>query len=173
MQRNFAVGLRSLRRHSSRGAMSVTPTPPTQHFSSPLSDQTNVGDLQQSSLSLNPYNSQKLFYTTSRSILDDSKAGDGGSGVVITKTSTGETKKKRKGKKHNFVPKKAAVTMTKQAREFFRKLVAMKPEKAGIILNYDQSKTGEPRMVFSFDFVSKEQLHPRDEGYVILLSCRE
>jgi hypothetical protein len=33
-----------------------------------------------------------------------------------------------------------------------------RPEIVGILLNYDQSGTGEPRMVFSFAFVTNEDL---------------
>ena len=113
--------------------------------------------------SSSPYHSQLIqvcTYSTTPLTLDSSSGGAAGDDTVVITT----TRQKKNGKKHNFVPKKAAVQMTKQAREFFRKLVEMKPEKAGVMLNYDQSKTGEPRMVFSFDFVTKEQLHPRDEG---------
>ena len=33
----------------------------------------------------------------------------------------------------------------------------------GVRLNYKQSRTGEPRMVFTFDFVTKEELDADDE----------
>ena len=71
---------------------------------------------------------------------------------------------KKLKKKHKFVPRKAAVQLTENARLFFRKLLEANPNKAGIILNYHQASTGEPRMVFSFDFVTKDQLGPEDEG---------
>lgn len=54
--------------------------------------------------------------------------------------------------------------LTEKARTFFKALLESNPEKAGVILNYDQSSTGEPRMVFSFDFVNKEGISGLDEG---------
>lgn len=35
---------------------------------------------------------------------------------------------------------------------------------AGVMLNYNQSTSGQPRMVFSFDFVTQDQIHEDDEG---------
>jgi len=72
----------------------------------------------------------------------------------------------KKGKNLTFVPRKAPVALTEKARTFFRSLLKTnkKPSVAGIILNYHQSSTGEPRMVFSFDFVESTQLSPDDEG---------
>jgi hypothetical protein len=68
--------------------------------------------------------------------------------------------------KHKFVPRKAAVAMTPEARNFFRALLdnSSNPDVMGILLNYHQSSSGEPRMVFSFDFCKAEQLSPMDEG---------
>lgn len=37
-------------------------------------------------------------------------------------------------------------------------------ETIGIILKYQQSSTGEPRMVFTFDFIKTNQLEPYDEA---------
>ena len=71
---------------------------------------------------------------------------------------------KRKKKKKQFVPRKAAVALTEQSRTFFRKLLENNAQVDGIILKYEQSSTGEPRMVFSFDFVKLEQLQEGDEG---------
>jgi hypothetical protein len=55
--------------------------------------------------------------------------------------------------------------MTDRARDFFAQLLASPPRDniVGIRLNYEQSRTGEPRMVFSFEFVAREDLHPDDE----------
>lgn len=59
--------------------------------------------------------------------------------------------------------------MTDKARNFFRALLEVsKPDIIGIMLKYDQSSTGEPRMVFSFDFVRAGDLTPEDEGYVVV-----
>jgi hypothetical protein len=79
--------------------------------------------------------------------------------------AAGQTKiTKTRRLKKIFVPKKAAVQMTEKARTFFKKLLDMNPGKAGVMLNYGQSSSGEPRMVYSFDFVTKELLDPEDEG---------
>jgi len=37
-------------------------------------------------------------------------------------------------------------------------------QNAGVMLNYGQASSGQPRMVFSFDFVSKDQIAENDEG---------
>jgi hypothetical protein len=74
---------------------------------------------------------------------------------------------KTKRKKRTFVPRKAAVQLTDKAREFFKLLLQKPPreEIIGIMLNFDQSKSGEPRMVFSFDFVTLNDIDPeQDEG---------
>ena len=62
------------------------------------------------------------------------------------------TRKKRKKKR--FIPRKAAVQLTPKAREFFKKLLESDPTKKGILLDYHQASSGEPRMVFSFKFVN-------------------
>jgi hypothetical protein len=57
------------------------------------------------------------------------------------------------------------VQITDKARNFFKSLLEVsKPDIVGVMLKYDQSKSGEPRMVFSFDFVRAEDLSPDDEG---------
>jgi hypothetical protein len=75
----------------------------------------------------------------------------------------------KRRKKKRIIPRKAAVELTEKARIIFQKLLDNQPTKEGILLNYTQSATGEPRMVFSFSFVSKEELDDQDEGYVKLL----
>ena len=70
-------------------------------------------------------------------------------------------------RKRQFIPRKAAVTLTDRARTFFQALLESNPEKIGVILNYQQASSGQPRMVFSFAFVTKDQISPEDEGYVI------
>lgn len=72
------------------------------------------------------------------------------------------------------IPKKAPVNLTPKARQFFKALLQNKiqnnandknsaEEIVGILLQYQQSKTGEPRMVFTFDFVTQNQLGKKDE----------
>jgi hypothetical protein len=73
----------------------------------------------------------------------------------------------RKKKLHEFVPRKAAVQLTERARLFFRSLLQNPPREniVGIMLNYHQSQSGEPRMVFSFAFVTEQEVDPSlDEG---------
>jgi hypothetical protein len=36
----------------------------------------------------------------------------------------------------------------------------------GVMLHLNQASSGEPRMVFAFDFVTKDQITEEDEGYV-------
>jgi hypothetical protein len=84
-----------------------------------------------------------------------------------TATTSNTTTKKIKGKKQRaFVPRKAAVELTDSARTFFQKLLANppRPDIIGIQLCYGQSSTGQPRMVFSFRFVTQADLGPMDEG---------
>lgn len=67
-------------------------------------------------------------------------------------------------RKRQFIPRKAAVELTDRARTFFKAILTSNPEKDGIILNYQQASSGQPRMVFSFGFVTKDQISPEDEG---------
>ena len=70
-------------------------------------------------------------------------------------------------KRREFVPRKAAVQLTDRARKFFQLLLKDPPRKnvVGIMLNYGQPKSGEPRMVYSFDFVTAEDIDwDQDEG---------
>ncbi len=86
--------------------------------------------------------------------------------------STTITSKKRK----KIIPKQAPVKLTPKARKFFKDLIDMKLKSkendnndknenviAGIILKYQQSNTGQPRMVFTFDYVAQNELSDRDE----------
>eukprot|EP00525_Craspedostauros_australis_P012991 CAMPEP_0198134956 /NCGR_PEP_ID=MMETSP1442-20131203/60345_1 /TAXON_ID= /ORGANISM="Craspedostauros australis, Strain CCMP3328" /LENGTH=180 /DNA_ID=CAMNT_0043796117 /DNA_START=275 /DNA_END=817 /DNA_ORIENTATION=- len=80
-------------------------------------------------------------------------------------SSTNDTPAPKRAKKRKpFIPRKAAVTLTEGSRKFFQKILESMPEKAGVMLKYQQATNGEPRMVFSFGFVSQDQLHPQDEG---------
>jgi hypothetical protein len=76
----------------------------------------------------------------------------------------GSQKRKVAKKKHNFIPRKAPIELTETSRLFFKQLLESRKDAAGILLNYHQSSTGEPRMVFSFDFVKPGELGPDDEG---------
>lgn len=77
-------------------------------------------------------------------------------------SSVATPKKKRK---HAFIPQSAAVKLTESARTFFKRLLETppRPEIIGIMLNLSQSKEGDMRMVFSFQFVSASDLAPTDE----------
>ncbi|CAB9504632.1 expressed unknown protein [Seminavis robusta] len=72
----------------------------------------------------------------------------------------------KKSKRRKFVPPKAAVKLTDKARKFFKLLLENppRPDIVGVMLNYDQASSGQPRMVFSFDFVSQDQIAEDDEG---------
>jgi hypothetical protein len=76
-----------------------------------------------------------------------------------TSTPSAPTTKAQK-KLRSFVPRKAAVNLSDKSRTLFKRLLEnpSRPEIVGVLLNYDQSGTGEPRMVFSFSFVTKEDL---------------
>jgi hypothetical protein len=68
-------------------------------------------------------------------------------------------------RRRKFIPVRAAVELSDRARAFFSKLLASPPRDGvvGVRLNYQQSQTGEPRMVFTFAFVTKEELDADDE----------
>jgi hypothetical protein len=91
---------------------------------------------------------------------DPQSRADPSSASAPTPTTT-----KKKRKKKVFIPRKAAVSMNEKTRKFFKLLLENAPRKdiIGLMLHYDQSKTGEPRMVFSFGFVTAEELGPDDE----------
>jgi len=96
--------------------------------------------------------------------------------VVVTNTSSSDIstksntkpnmKKKKVTQPRQFIPPKAAIQLTSKARIFCRELLenTSNPEIAGIILRFQQSASGEPRMVFSFDFVMTGDLGKDDEG---------
>jgi hypothetical protein len=87
--------------------------------------------------------------------------------------------------RRTFIPKKAPITLTETARKFFLALIQTKtttdtsnhdvhPSHAtkGIVLQYQQSSTGEPRMVFSFDFIQDKDLSV-DEYETVSLEVME
>eukprot|EP00522_Entomoneis_paludosa_P006361 CAMPEP_0172451458 /NCGR_PEP_ID=MMETSP1065-20121228/9506_1 /TAXON_ID=265537 /ORGANISM="Amphiprora paludosa, Strain CCMP125" /LENGTH=229 /DNA_ID=CAMNT_0013203419 /DNA_START=18 /DNA_END=707 /DNA_ORIENTATION=+ len=83
----------------------------------------------------------------------------------------GESKPKRRRRREmKFVPLKPAVDLSSKARQFFLQLLENPPRPAicGVRLNYSQAGSGEPRMVFSFSFVTKEELDPFDEAVPLL-----
>ena len=84
--------------------------------------------------------------------------------LANTNANNSPKKTNKKKKKLKFIPRKAAVELTEKARTLFQKLLENHPTRDGILLNYTQSSTGEPRMVFSFSFVSKDELVDQDEG---------
>jgi len=95
-----------------------------------------------------------------------SDATSGPQSPFASSTTSSSLQKKRPRKKLKFVPRKAAVALTPKARNFFRALLENTSDEqvVGIMLNYHQSSTGEPRMVFSFDFCKAHQLTLQDEG---------
>lgn len=103
-------------------------------------------------------NHSRLYSSTIYAQGDDSKPLSSPFGNK-KKTSARKTTRRK-----TFVPRKAAVALTETARNLFRKLLENNPEKDGILLNYNQSSSGQPRMVFSFSFVTKDELHENDEG---------
>lgn len=83
--------------------------------------------------------------------------------------SSSSTTKKEKKKRRTFIPRIAAVQFTDKARKFFKLLlqdqIEKQPDVIGILLNYTQSTTGEPRMVYTFSFVTKNDIDiEQDEG---------
>lgn len=74
--------------------------------------------------------------------------------------------KPTKKRKRKFLPPKAAVKLTPKARKFFKALLERpsRPDIVGIMLNYSQASSGQPRMVFSFDFTTQDQITEQDEG---------
>ena len=73
-------------------------------------------------------------------------------------------------KKRKIIAQKAPVKLTPKARKFFKGLLEVQTQKnnkdneiIGIMLKYQQSKSGEPRMVYTFDFVTQKDLSNRDE----------
>jgi hypothetical protein len=81
-------------------------------------------------------------------------------------TTTTKTNPHQRKKRSKFIPRKAAVQLSERSRSLFQKLLASQPDKDGILLNYHQSSTGEPRMVYTFQFITKDELVEEDEGYV-------
>ena len=71
---------------------------------------------------------------------------------------------------------KPVIQLTPKARTFFQRLFSqVQPEDTmtpssdpilGFRLLYQQSQSGQPRMVFSFDFARGNQIGPMDEGCV-------
>ena len=85
------------------------------------------------------------------------------------------------GAKLTFTSHKAPVNLTSSSRQFFKNLLSHKISSPydsagsdinendnntiiGIMLKYQQSLTGQPRMVFTFEFVRHEDLDENDEG---------
>jgi len=92
-----------------------------------------------------------------------------------TKPSTPKTKRKRK-----FIPPKAIVNLTPKSRNLFKTLLSIAIQNSegknnndgnkiiGILLKYQQSSSGEPRMVFQFDFLRQVELENSEHEGVSL-----
>jgi hypothetical protein len=107
--------------------------------------------------SSSPFDPERAARRTQRS--SPFAGGDSPAQNTPSTSSPTTPNRRRKGKKE-FVPRKAAVELTEPARLFFKRLLSHPPraEIIGILLNYDQSTTGEPRMVFSFSFVTADDI---------------
>jgi hypothetical protein len=95
------------------------------------------------------------YFSNTQPLLQASSPFSGTDGAVKTAP---------KRKKSKFMPRKAAVKMTEKTRTFFKTLLENNPDKDGVLLNYTQPASGEPRMVFAFGFVTKDELSEEDEG---------
>lgn len=117
-----------------------------------------------------PTQTTSSFPTTTMFFSTSSDGGTSNKSSPFASTSSSSQSMKRPRRKLKFVPQKAAVALTPKARNFFRALLETNtdPNVVGIMFNYNQSSTGEPRMVFSFDFAKKDQLTEQDEGYDLL-----
>ena len=82
-----------------------------------------------------------------------------------TISDKGKTQEKRPRRPLKVVPLKPAVDVAPKARQFFIQLLRdpPRPEICGVRLSYKQASSGEPRMVFSFEFVTPDQLDKFDE----------
>lgn len=74
------------------------------------------------------------------------------------------TKRKVKLRK-SFVPRKAAISLTPKCRKLFRNLLSVaNSDVAGVMVRFRQASNGQPRMCFTFDFVTSSEIGPNDEG---------
>ena len=89
----------------------------------------------------------------------------------VQDNATGRTPKRRRRRELKFVPLKPAVDLTPKARSFFLQLTQNppRPDICGVRLNYHQASSGEPRMVFSFAFVTEKELDAFDEAVPLLV----
>eukprot|EP00549_Striatella_unipunctata_P012016 CAMPEP_0118688362 /NCGR_PEP_ID=MMETSP0800-20121206/8877_1 /TAXON_ID=210618 ORGANISM="Striatella unipunctata, Strain CCMP2910" /NCGR_SAMPLE_ID=MMETSP0800 /ASSEMBLY_ACC=CAM_ASM_000638 /LENGTH=226 /DNA_ID=CAMNT_0006585611 /DNA_START=13 /DNA_END=693 /DNA_ORIENTATION=+ len=102
---------------------------------------------------------QRTFSMSSHIIEDDEETD---SETKITKRHVPIARESRR----TFVPRKAPIEITENARNILTALLGLtkKNDVVGIMLGYDQSSTGEPRMVFSLNFVTEAELTQDDEG---------
>lgn len=120
-----------------------------------------------------PLLSPRMSRTDCRSFSSSPSPTDLKSPFASYSPSSSSSQRRRPRRKLKFVPQKAAVALTPKARNFFRALLenTSDDQVVGIMLNYHQSSTGEPRMVFSFDFCKANQLTEMDEGCVRWYLC--
>ena len=105
-------------------------------------------------------------------------------------TNTPSTQDLRRRHRRPIRPVKPAVQFTLTAKTFFQQLftqiqadsttttISNNTTKTldpilGFRLLYQQSQSGQPRMVFTFDLVRKSQLGPLDEGYVFVFQFKK
>ena len=67
--------------------------------------------------------------------------------------------------RRSLVSRKDPVEITDLGRNFFITVLktTSRPDIAGVMLRYQQHSSGDPRMVFSFDLVTSEDIHKLDE----------
>ena len=128
-------------------------------------DRSSVHPLSSMLFTLQNFSSSSASSTSSLSPFDakNMKAIDKSNNDSENSNISTSSKKRRR----TFIPRIAAVQLTEKARAFFKKLLdhPIRPDIVGIMLNYDQSKSGEPRMVYTFQFVTNNDIDPeQDEG---------
>ena len=81
-------------------------------------------------------------------------------------TTQAKKASQRRRRTTTFIPQKAAVSLTNEARTIFKDLLSRSPRPniVGIWLTNTQSRTGQPRMVYGFSFVTADELSPQDEA---------
>mmetsp|Transcript_23590 Transcript_23590/g.33097 ORF Transcript_23590/g.33097 Transcript_23590/m.33097 type:complete len:311 (-) Transcript_23590:132-1064(-) len=88
--------------------------------------------------------------------------GSSNTTTTTPKSTKQEQGRSRRRRRRIFVPAKAPLTLTPQAREFFKRLT--QNTQKHVLLDYQSSQTGEPRMVFTFTLLSQDDLL-EDETY--------
>jgi hypothetical protein len=87
-----------------------------------------------------------------------SSSADGTAEATLPSSSLPKKRPRRSAPSSRLKMRKPPVTLTEPARNFFRQLLLSSPtirdDVIGILLDYHQSTSGQPRMVYSFRFVT-------------------